>query len=104
MVRRMMFAASTLLALTVAGPAEAAPRKRVLVAGFEARNPSMAATALRMPDELEQTMMAGRDVDIVTIDALPPVSDMAASLYASTCPPAQAIGCAFVLGLSLIHI
>ena len=98
MVRRMMFAASTLLALTVAGPAEAAPRKRVLVAGFEARNPSMAATALRMPDELEQTMMAGRDVDIVTIDALPPVSDMAASLYASTCPPAQAIGCAFVLG------
>lgn len=98
MVPRMTLAVPALFALLSVGSAEAATRARVLVANFEPRNASMAATALRVPDELEQTMMAGGDVEIITLDELPPVSDMAASLYASTCPPAQAIGCAFVLG------
>jgi hypothetical protein len=98
MVRRMLIAASALLALLSAGTAEAAPRKRVLVSNFEARNRSMGATALQLPDQLEQVFLDGGEVEVVTLDQLPPVSDMKASLYASSCPSGQFIGCAFVLG------
>lgn len=98
MVRRMLFAASALLALLSAGTADAAPRKRVLVSNFEARNRSMAATALQLPDQLEQVFIDGGEVELVTLAQLPPVSEMSAALYASSCPSGQFIGCAFVLG------
>lgn len=94
----MSIVASALLALLSAGTADAAPRKRVLVSNFEARNRSMAATALQLPDQLEQIFLDGGEVEVVTLDQLPPISDMEASRYASSCPAGQFIGCAFVLG------
>ncbi|MEC8425680.1 MAG: hypothetical protein VX000_17965, partial [Myxococcota bacterium] len=94
----MLTPAAALLALAVVGTADAAPARRVLVANFEARNQSMAATALQLPDELEQVFAEVAQVEVVTLDQLPPISDMPAVLYASSCPSGQFIGCAFVLG------
>jgi hypothetical protein len=94
----MLTAATALVALLTAGTADAAPRKRVLVSSFEARNRSMASTALQLSDQLEQVFADGGEIEVVTLDQLPPVSDMSGAMYAQSCPSGQFIGCAFVLG------
>ena len=70
----------------------------VFVAPFQPRNAAAAGLAGMMSSFLESELSRVPDLNIIPIDAVPPVHDMSASLYLESCPPGKQVGCAFVVG------
>jgi hypothetical protein len=70
----------------------------VFVSPFQPRNAAAAGLAGMMSAFLESQLESHPELSVVPVYDAPPVHDMNAELYLESCPPGQAIGCAFVVG------
>jgi len=70
----------------------------VFVSPFQPRNAAAAGLAGMMSAFLEMELSRHPDLSVIPLDAVPPVYEMSAAVYLESCPPGQAIGCAFVVG------
>jgi hypothetical protein len=68
----------------------------VLVAGFEAAQPFLAAEALRVRSLVERAIFD--DHLVITMPEVPKFQDTTAEVYLQSCPAGQYLGCVFVLG------
>jgi len=87
---------STLI-LATTGEALAA-ESTVLVAPFTPLNREAAGLAALLPGFLGQELDAHPGLSDIPMAQVPPVHQMPARVYAETCPPAEFVGCGFVLG------
>lgn len=94
----MAFALSGALLLLSARPAHAQDEGiRVFVSPFQASSPDAVPIASLLPGFLQQHLDAQSDLDAVGVDEVGPVYDTSARAYLSSCPPGDAVGCAFVV-------
>ena len=70
----------------------------VFVSPFQPLNPEAAGLASMMSSFLEAQLTQHGDLQVVPLSDVQPVHDMSAEVYLESCPPGQAIGCAFVVG------
>jgi hypothetical protein len=70
----------------------------VFVSPFQPQNPAAAGLAGMMSAFLESQLAGNPALRVIPIDDAPPVHDMSAEVYLESCPPGQAVGCAFVVG------
>jgi len=70
----------------------------VFVSPFQPQNPAAAGLAGMMSAFLESQLTGHPALRVIPIDEAPPVHDMSAEIYLQSCPPGQAVGCAFVVG------
>ena len=68
----------------------------VLISGFEAAQPFLAAEALRVRSLVERAL--ADDHLVVTMAEIPKFQDTTAEVYLQSCPAGQYLGCVFVLG------
>jgi hypothetical protein len=70
----------------------------VFVSPFQPRNSEAAGLASMMSSFLEVQLSQHADLQVVPLSEVRPVHDMSAEVYLDSCPPGQAVGCAFVVG------
>ena len=70
----------------------------VFVSPFQPRNDAAAGLAAMMSAFLESQLQSIPELSVIPVYEAPSVHDMSAELYLESCPPGQAIGCAFVVG------
>lgn len=70
----------------------------VFVSPFQPRNPAAAGLAGMMSAFLESQLQSIPELSVIPAYDAPDVHDMSAEVYLESCPPGQAIGCAFVVG------
>ena len=70
----------------------------IFVSPFQPRNPEAAGLAGMMSAFLESQLSANSELKVIPAYDAPPVHDMSAEVYLESCPPGQAVGCAFVVG------
>ena len=70
----------------------------VFVSPFQPRNDAAAGLAGMMSAFLESQLSGHPALSVIPIDEAPPVHDMSSEVYLQSCPPGQAVGCAFVVG------
>ena len=68
----------------------------VFVSPFQPRNDAAAGLAAMMSAFLESQLQSIPELSVIPVYEAPSVHDMSAELYLESCPPGQAIGCAFV--------
>ena len=72
----------------------------VYVAPFFATDSAADETAEKIPNILLDYMSTEPKLDGLSVAEMKPVHDMSAELYVTSCPPAEFVGCAFVLAES----
>lgn len=70
----------------------------VFVSPFQPRNPAAAGLAGMMSAFLESQLQDIPELTVIPAYDAPSVHDMSAEVYLESCPPGQAVGCAFVVG------
>ena len=96
-----LFVSSTTVAQTLEDPLEgldAEESATVFVSPFQPRNPAAAGLAGMMSAFLESQLEAIPELTVIPAYDAPAVHDMSAEVYLESCPPGQAVGCAFVVG------
>ena len=96
-----LFVSSTAAAQTLEDPMEdldSAEAATVFVSPFQPRNPAAAGLAGMMSAFLESQLEAIPELTVIPAYDAPSVHDMSAEVYLESCPPGQAVGCAFVVG------
>ena len=96
-----LFWTSTVYAQAFEDPLEdyAAPGSAtVFVSPFQPLNPEAAGLAGMMSAFLESQLSMHPGLTVLPASDVPPVFDMSAELYLESCPPGQAVGCAYVVG------
>lgn len=95
---RASTAAAALLGLGLLSPAGAARAATVVVSNFQAMDGGVDRAAAELGAAVERELGRRKGLELVPLDRVPAVGDVAAVDYASSCPPGEAVGCAFVLG------
>jgi hypothetical protein len=70
----------------------------VFVSPFQARDSESRSLALQLTTALNEELGRHNEVRAIPIEKVGMVHDTQAELYASSCPPNEFVGCAFVLG------
>lgn len=95
-VRALVPALAMPLSVLLSAPAQARDQS-ALVAPFQAKTRASTTTAALLTSQIEAAIR-DNGVLVKQIDELPPVSEMDAYTYGTTCPAGQFVGCAYVLG------
>ena len=70
----------------------------IMVTSFEALDPAARALADGLPDALSEALEARLDVHVVAPPDGDTISGSPWDVYLASCPPGQAVGCAYVVG------
>jgi hypothetical protein len=87
-------------ALIAAAPAVAAPAgaSPVVVSTFQSSGSAVDRVAAELSAAVEREVARRPGLRLIPLEQVPAVSDVAALDYAQSCPPGEAVGCAFVVG------
>ncbi len=70
----------------------------VLVSEFQARDPAAAGFSALLGPSLHAELDARAEIDARTPDEAPDFKEYSSRIYVASCPPGEAVGCAFVVG------
>lgn len=86
--------------LGAAAPALGAPSGAtpVVVSSFQASDSAVDRAAVELGAAVEREVARRAGLRLIPLEQVPAVSEVAALDYAQSCPPGEAVGCAFVVG------